>query len=104
MEFADKNIKKNLNSIKNEIIEEFKNLDRKFIEIIAKQKEKINRYIILRVQEIILQFILKKTRPIIKKQLKDPDMCDFVKRIVDDLVDEIYPEIIEEIQFKLKFF
>lgn len=85
-------------------MQELKNLDKKFFEVLAAQREKINKYLRLKIQEIIMKFLLDKTRPLLKKKLKDPAMCDFVKKTIDDLIDEIYPEILEELQFQLRFF
>ena len=72
-------------------------------QIMKTQKEKINRYISLKIQEIILSFVRKTVRPYIKKHMKDPDMCNFVKKFMDDFIEEIYPEFEEEIRYRLKY-
>ena len=90
-----------MKEVKAEFLEEFKKLDSKFLNIINLQKEKINKFIRFKIQEIIIK-LMERLRPYIKRKLKDPDMCDFVKRFVDDIVDEIYPELIEELKFKLQ--
>ncbi len=67
----------------------------------AKQKEKINVWIRLKIEQNI-KVLLSKAPPIIKEELKDPYMCECVEHIVDDLVDELWPEIQEEILYQLK--
>jgi hypothetical protein len=91
-----------MTGLKEQIISELKNLDDKFIQVIKTQKEKINKYISLKIQEIILNFVHKTVRPYLKKCLKDPDMCTFIKKFIDDFIEEIYPEIEEEIRYRLK--
>jgi hypothetical protein len=44
-----------------------------------------------------LKNILRKAPPHIKRKLKDPEMCNCLEELVDDLVDDIWPEIEEEI-------
>ena len=45
---------------------------------------------------------MSKAPPIIKEELKDPYMCQCVELMVDDIVDELWPEIQEEILYQLK--
>lgn len=41
-------------------------------------------------------------KPVIKKALKQEDMWMCVQNLIDDIVDELYPEIEEEILFQLR--
>jgi hypothetical protein len=34
--------------------------------------------------------------------MKDPDMCGCVKNWVDDIVDAVWPEIVEEARYQLR--
>lgn len=96
-------LKSKMVGLKSQIINELKNLDEKFLSVVKTQKEKINRYISLKIQEIILSFVRKTVRPYIKKHIKDPDMCTSVKKFMDDFIEEIYPEFEEEIRYRLKY-
>ena len=40
---------------------------------------------------------MESARPKVKKALKDPDMCQCVKNWVDDIVDTVWPDIMEEV-------
>jgi hypothetical protein len=49
-------------------------------------------------------------RPVAKEAIKDPDMCNCVKNLVkypiyniqvDDVVDDIWPDVIEELKYNL---
>ena len=46
--------------------------------------------------------MFSKLKPKVKKALKDPDMFECVKRTVDELVDELWPDIEEEVRYQLK--
>jgi len=46
--------------------------------------------------------LLRIAQPKIKKSLKDPDMWPCVKDLLDDLVDELWPEIEQEVLLKLR--
>lgn len=66
------------------------------MEFIKQQKEAINKWVSQRIQSAVMH-ALEKSRPAIKNGLKDPDMCQFVKKWVDDLVDYVWPSITEEV-------
>ncbi len=44
---------------------------------------------------------LEKAKPLVKDGAKDPDMCNCVKNTVDDMVDEIWPDIVDEVKFTM---
>lgn len=99
---AEDKLKIKMDKIKTKIIEELKNIDAKFLEILHKEKKKINKFIRLKIEKIILKILTDKARPLLKKKLKDPEMCKSVQHFIDDLVDELFPGIIEEVQLKLR--
>lgn len=41
--------------------------------------------------------LLDKAPPLIKNGLKDEHMCECVQELIDDTVDEVWPEIEEEV-------
>ena len=42
---------------------------------------------------------MERMRIVAKRKLKDPDMCEVVKDMVDISVDHLWPEIEEEINY-----
>lgn len=64
-------------------------------------KEMINQYVRVKVEKLVANY-LKKLPPKIKKELKDPYMCACVKSLIDDLVDNIWPDVEEEILYQLR--
>ena len=47
--------------------------------------------------------VLQKVQPLLKEAVKEPEMFDWVKRLIDDFMDEIWPEIEEEVIYVLRF-
>jgi len=45
--------------------------------------------------------MVRKAKPKVKNAIKDPDMCQCVKNNVDDIVDNYYEDIVEEIEYNL---
>ena len=64
-------------------------------------KFRLNKFVILKLEKIIDKQ-LENLAEIIKKETDDPDMCGCVKRLKDDLIDEFYPDLREEIMFILR--
>lgn len=69
--------------------------------IFLKQKEKINLWLRKKIERMVMQ-LFSRLKPKIKVALKDPDMCECVKKSVDELVDELWPDIEEEMRYQLK--
>lgn len=61
----------------------------------------MNKYVRLRIERMIINQ-LKKAPKIIKQELKDPDMCICVQNLIDDLVDEFWPDVEDEVLFQLR--
>lgn len=78
-----------------------KSIDNKVKELIMQSKDAINKWIRIKVEQQVIK-ALEKSQPIVKSSLKDPDMCNCVKRTVDNLVDDVWPDIVEEAKFKLR--
>lgn len=47
--------------------------------------------------------VLKILKPVAKEAIKEEDMFDWVKKIVDDFIEELWPEIEEEVIYVLRF-
>ena len=65
-------------------------------ELAERQKEEIRKRLADKM-ESVLDKVLDRTSDIIKDSMKDPDMPMFVQRAVDNTVDEIMPDVKEEI-------
>eukprot|EP01017_Pseudomicrothorax_dubius_P008976 TRINITY_DN12990_c0_g1_i1.p1 TRINITY_DN12990_c0_g1~~TRINITY_DN12990_c0_g1_i1.p1 ORF type:complete len:524 (-),score=100.14 TRINITY_DN12990_c0_g1_i1:34-1605(-) len=89
---------KNVDELKSDLK---KNLDDKVRDAIQKRREMINAWIRKKIEMMILN-LLKRAHPVIKDALKDPGMYGFVEEIIDDLVDEIWPDIEEEVLYRLR--
>ncbi len=88
--------KQKLVEIKNDLKEEIVN-NQYFKNI----KFKVNRYLVLKLEKIIdkqLAGLAKK----LQKATDDPDMPGCVQRLKNDLIEEFYPDLKEEIMFMLK--
>lgn len=51
------------------------------------------------------QFLMKniaKFRPILKDSLQDPYMPNFMKKLIDDIVDDVFPLLEEEIRYNFR--
>ena len=57
---------------------------------------KINIWIAAKIEHAVMQ-AMENARPKVKAAIKDPDMCQFIKNWIDDIVDVIWPEIMEEV-------
>ena len=64
--------------------------------VFKKSKEKINEYVRLRIEKMLINYLQKQPKQI-KEMLKDEHMCDCVKSSIDSLVDEFWPDIQSEI-------
>ena len=53
-----------------------------------------------RVKQIVKE-LMERMRIVTKRKLKDPDMCEVVKDMIDISVDHLWPEIEEEINYQL---
>lgn len=61
-------------------------------------KDKLNIWLRIKIQENVLK-ALESLQPKLKKQLKDPYMFDWVKNMIDEIIDELYPDVVEEIKY-----
>lgn len=89
-------VKGKLADLKEDIANEISNS-----EYFKKMKFKLNRFVILKLEKLI-DAQLNKLAEVAKKSTDDPDMCGSVKRLKDDLIDEFYPDLKDEIMFMLK--
>lgn len=89
-------VKGRIKDLKDDLINDLANS-----KIVTSTKEKINSFIRLKIEAMIVAS-LKKAPPVLKEALKDPDMCKCVKKLVDDMVDEFWPDVQEEIFFRLR--
>lgn len=95
-----KKMKDRLVIVRSEVNSCIKALDTKAKEILAQQKEKLNTWLRCQVERIVLS-LLAKAPPKVKSGLKDPDMPKCIQKAIDDLVDELWPDVQEEILFHL---
>ena len=65
------------------------------------QREKLNEWVTKKIEQSIVK-LLDNALPKIKEAAKDPYMWGWVQDIVDDLIDEIWPEVQQEIIFQLR--
>jgi hypothetical protein len=75
-------------------------IDSKLKSLISEEKERINLWLRLKIQSMILEFV-DKARPKVKQAVKDPDMCQFVKDAVDVVVDSSWEVLTDEIKYNL---
>jgi hypothetical protein len=69
--------------------------------LLAGPSAAINKYIRLKIEKMLINYLT--SQPVkIKKALKDPDMCPCVQRRVDDLVDEFWPDVQNEILYQVR--
>ena len=47
--------------------------------------------------------VMRMTQPLIKEAIKEPEMFNWVQRLIDDFMDEIWPEIEDEVIYVLRF-
>ena len=66
-------------------------------------KDEINKWVRGQIEKNVRGLMRKHAPVFLKKKLKDPAMCDCVKKTVDDIVDAIWPEIETEIMMKLNY-
>ena len=88
--------KEMVSTLKNDIIRDLKNS-----QYFKQMKFKINRFVILKLEKIIEKQLFNLANKI-KKATDDPDMPNWIKGFKDDLIDEFYPDLKDEIMFMLK--
>ena len=59
--------------------------DLKGLNILSKTQRKMNEFVRLKIEKMIIKYLQKQPKRI-KKALKDPDMCQCVQNLIDDLV------------------
>ena len=89
-------VKEKVAELKEDLIDELKNN-----QYFKDMKFKLNKFIILKLEKIIDKQLSNLAEKI-KVSTDDPDMPKFVKKLKDDLIDEFYPDLKEEIMFMLK--
>ena len=67
--------------------------------MLLSQKEKLNAWFRLKLEESLAKMLHK--IPILIKKNKDPHMFEFIKNLVDDIVDDTWPDIEEEILYQI---
>src|SRR3990167_6894937 len=69
--------------------------------LLAGPSAAINKFIRLKIEKMLINYLSSQPSKI-KKAIKDPDMCPCVERRVDDLVDEFWPDIQNEILYQVR--
>jgi hypothetical protein len=69
--------------------------------MVKKSKKKMNYYVKLKIERMLLNY-LKKMPPKIKEELKDPDMCMCMQNLIDDSVDNFWPDMEDYILFEFR--
>lgn len=69
--------------------------------IVKSSKRKMNRYVKLKIESMLINY-LKKMPPKIKEELKDPDMCMCMQDLIDDTVDNFWPDLEDYILFEFR--
>ena len=69
--------------------------------MIENQKEQINKWIRLKIEQVIIR-LLKKCPEKMKNDLKDPSMMKCFQNSIDNLIDELWPEMEQIILHQLK--
>ena len=93
--------KTRLSQIESNFVEDLEKLDAKFKNLLQEQKDKINAYVRQKVEDFIINLV-RSIRPMIQQNLKHPEMCSCVKGLIDDLVDEIYPDFENYFKYELR--
>lgn len=93
--------KTKLSQMQSDILEDLEKLDEKFKNLLQDQKDKINTYVRQKVEDFVIDLV-RSIRPMIQQNLKHPEMCSFIKELIDDLVDEIYPDFEDYFRYKLR--
>ena len=66
-----------------------------------KYKAKLSRYVVLKLERLI-ESQLNKLAGILKKETDDPDMPGCIRSLKNDLIDEFFPDIKEEVMYSLR--
>ncbi|CAD8101076.1 unnamed protein product [Paramecium primaurelia] len=100
---ANKGLQKLIQSVDNakaDVKQGFSQLDDRLKLMLKQYTHQINVWARSKVQSSVI-IVIEKFRPTIKEGLKDPDMCQCVKNLVDDTVDATWPEIVDEVKYQL---
>ncbi|CAD8209339.1 unnamed protein product [Paramecium pentaurelia] len=100
---ASKGIQKLIQSVDNakaDVKQGFTQLDDKLKLMLKQYTHQINVWARSKVLSSVI-IVIEKFRPTVKEGLKDPDMCQCVKNLVDDTVDATWPEIVDEVKYQL---
>lgn len=65
------------------------------------QKEKINLWIRIRVEKMLLKLLISGKKQV-SESLKEDDMPKCIQSVIDDAVEEIWPDIEEEILYRTR--
>lgn len=84
------------NELKEKITESVK-------EFLSKYKVALNQWIELKIEDSIIKF-LSRILPIIKRAAKDKDMPQFIQKMIDDILDDLWPDLEDYILFVMKYF
>ena len=87
--------------IRSDLQSSMKALDAKSKSLLASSKEKLNKWVRAQVERIVVSLLAKAPNQI-KDSLKDPEMPKCISKGIDDLVEEIWPDVQEEILFHLR--
>jgi len=69
--------------------------------LVKRGRAYVNNYARLKIEKLLTNF-LKKMPKFIKKEIVDDEMCECVKSITEDMVDDIWPDVQEEILFHFR--
>ncbi|KAL4455010.1 hypothetical protein ABPG74_006392 [Tetrahymena malaccensis] len=101
VESKGKQIFDKANNIADQIKLEYDKLEEKYKEYMRQQNEKLNAWARTKLQIIIMDMITK-SKDDIKEAVKDPYMFEWVKKIIDDIIDDNWPYIEQEILYRLR--
>lgn len=94
-------VEKDTKIIKDEIVSEFHKLDESVKSFLLSEKKKLNQWVRSKVEQMLTQ-LLRKAPPYVKEAIIDPFMFEWLKLAIADLVDDIWPDVEEEILFNLR--
>eukprot|EP01016_Furgasonia_blochmanni_P003996 TRINITY_DN11557_c0_g2_i1.p1 TRINITY_DN11557_c0_g2~~TRINITY_DN11557_c0_g2_i1.p1 ORF type:complete len:636 (+),score=95.96 TRINITY_DN11557_c0_g2_i1:66-1973(+) len=92
-------VRQNYASIRNDLRMDM--VDNKIRGFFVRQHDSLNEWVRLKVEGVIIK-LLRTWHPKIKESLTDPDMPESLRTWVDDMVDELWPEIENEIILSMR--
>ncbi|CAD8052863.1 unnamed protein product [Paramecium primaurelia] len=92
---------KEIENLKQELKEGYDKLDQKAQNVLHEQKAKMNLWIKQKIEMAIIR-VLEKTKPILLESILDPYMCDCLSKLIEDVFEEVWPDIKEEILLQIR--